>query len=144
MAKKDTATGMELFKDVAAIFAVNPIIAPQVTQFWQAQDRILDEVEGFSKHWFTRRHTATQTALDVVQDVTGKGGLHPSEAMSAMADWQAHSAERVIADFQEWVDLCSRCVAHVVSAEIKAEKQEIEAVARTITSEVKAKHAMPV
>ena len=144
MAKKDGAISADFFKDAAAIFALNPIIAPQVEQFWQAQDKMLCDVEAFSKNWFARRHTATQTALDTAIDVTAEVRQHPSEAISALSDWQRQSMERVIADFQDWVDLCSRCVAHVVSAEIEAEKEELEATAKALASEAKTKHAMPV
>jgi hypothetical protein len=144
MAEKDSATIMDFFRQAPTLFAVNPMIGPQVEQFWLAQQQILREAESFSEHWFDRRKAAAETALDVAREMSANGGSNPAASLETMTQWQRHSMERVAEDFREWVELCSRCAGHVATAEVTAEKDGLEKTAKSAASAAKAKHATPV
>ncbi len=144
MAEKDDATIMDFFKQAPAMFAADPVIGPQVEQFWQAQQKILREAESFSEHWFDRRQAAIETAIDVVREMSANGGSNPAASLETMTQWQRHSMERVAEDFREWVDLRTRCAGHVATAEVAAEKDGLEKTAKRVTSAAKTKHATPV
>lgn len=126
-----------------AMMATNPMLAPQMEQFWKAQDGILKEAETFSEAWFQRRHEAAKTALEAVRDMNGNG-TDPSAAMRTMMDWQQHSFQRLADDMQQWVELCSRCAGRMTSAEVEAGKEGVEEVAKRAKSTTKTKHATPV
>lgn len=143
MAKTNDSVLADLMKQTQAAVALNPMLSPQIEQFWQAQEKMLKETEAFTKHWFERRHTATKSALKAVENVTN-GGSGPSDAMKTLSDWQQHSMERVVGDFQEWVELCARCAGHVTAAEYDAEKEGLEKAAKQAASGSKTKHATPV
>ena len=66
MARSDTPQGgiLNLMKTAQTAFAANPMFGRQARHFWQAQDRVLEEVEKFSSAWFKRRHEATRTAIE--------------------------------------------------------------------------------
>ena len=100
-----------------------PMTAPQMEQFWKAQDHLLEEAERFSQHWFERRHAAARTALEAAQDMRENGAQDPAAAMKAMGDWQAESAQRLMADWQEWIELCSRCAGHLAAGGAEARQE---------------------
>lgn len=145
MAKSKTAsdTISDMNRQALAAFRLNPVIGPHVHQFWQVQDKLLKEAEEFSKHWFARRHQATRSALKVSEEAIGEGASDPTTVMKAMNEWQAHSAERVAEDIQEWIDLCSRCAGHLASGEAVASRESIEKASEEIAL-VKKEHADPV
>ena len=144
MAENDKTTAEGLFRQMSAMVAVNPMIAPQAKHILQAQEKMLQDAEAFSEHWFKRRHAATRTALDAARDVASNGGSEPAAAIEVITDWQRHSIERITEDFREWVDLCMRCAGHVAGAEVEAEKEAVKKTAKQVTSASKAKHATPV
>jgi len=143
MAKSDDTALTDLMKQTQAAVTLNPMVRPQIEQFWQAQEKMLQEAQAFTEHWFERRHDATKTALKAADHVTN-GGSDPSEALKTMSDWQRHSVERVMEDFREWVELCTRCAGHVTTAEVEAEKEGLEKAAKQVKSASKTKHATPV
>lgn len=144
MVEKDNATIMDFFTQAPTLFAANPMIGPQVEQFWQAQQKIIQETASFLEHWFKRRRAATETALAAARKVTSNGGSKPAKSLKAMTYWQLHSMERVAEDFREWVDRCTRCASHVATPEIAVEKDGIGKTAKSVASAAKAKHATPV
>jgi hypothetical protein len=143
MANSDDTVLTDLMKQTQAAVSLNPMLKPQIEQFWQAQEQMLQEAQAFTEHWFERRHDATKTALKAVEEVSdGKAG--PSNALKAMSEWQRSSMERIVEDFREWVELCTRCAGHVTSAEIEAEKEGLKTATKQVTSSAKARHATPV
>ena len=143
MAKHAGTDVTDLMKQTRSLLAMNPMIAPQMEQFWKAQDRLLDEAETFATHWFERRHEATKTALEAVRKAGGDGS-DPSAAMRALVEWQQKSIQRLAADMQDWGDLCSRCAGSVASGATKAQEDAVEEVERTATSATGSADATPV
>jgi len=137
--KTGTATAMEQTQTLV----MSPVIAPQLEQFWKAQDEILEEGEAFSKAWFARRHEATRTALDAVHGMNGAGAT-PAAAMRTLAQWQQGSLQRLADDFQQWLALCARCTGRVTGAEIEAAQEGAENVGKRVKSSAGARHATPV
>lgn len=95
-----------------AAATLGPLLCPWSAQYWQAQANMLYEAEAFADRWFERRQTATKTALKAVENIAN-GASDPSDALKIISDWQRYSAERVIVDFQDWVELCFRCTGNV-------------------------------
>ncbi|WP_372573538.1 hypothetical protein [Ruegeria jejuensis] len=106
------------------------MITPQIEQFWNAQDKLLDEAEAFSRHWFQRRHEAARTALEVARETTSGDSVEPAKAMQTLAEWQRHSIERMVEDAREWFDVVSRCAQHVSETEADAVEKTAEAVTK--------------
>src|SRR6056297_1525530 len=141
---KDVKTDVtDLMKQTRSLLALNPMIAPQMEQFWQAQDRLLDKTEAFANHWFERRHDATRTALEAVRTASGDGS-DPSAAMQAVVDWQHQSFQRLAQDMQEWTELCANCAGDVAGAAVQAEEDALEEVGKTTKSAAKSTDATPV
>lgn len=114
-----------------------PTLAPQARAFWETQEKFLGEAEAFSKHWFERRHTAATAALEAAKTINGT--TEPGALMKTIADWQAHSVQRMAEDFQEWVALCSRCATHMASHEAQSIQDVIEKAAEAAGSSPKSK-----
>ncbi len=136
MAKDSNTSFTDLADQAREMMATNPMVAPQMEQFWKAQDGILKEAEAFSEAWFQRRHEAAKTALDAVRDANGEGEAPPT-AMRTMLDWQQHSLQRLAEDMQQWVELCSRCASRMTAAEVDAGKEGVEEVAKRAKSTTK-------
>ena len=112
----DTKTDItETIRKMQDMVASVPAMAPQMEQFWNAQDSILDDVEGFTQGWFERRHEATRSALEAIREANGNG-TDPSAAMMVIANWQRHSMERMTEDIQQWTDLWARCAGRMAPA----------------------------
>lgn len=88
----------------------NPVFRPQVEQFWNVQEKILDEAEEFTRYWLQRRHAVEPTALKVARTAVSGESEGPKEAVKALSEWQRHSAERVAEDSRERLETMSRCV----------------------------------
>lgn len=143
MATTSNTSMTDLMKEMRGMMAANPMLAPQMEQFWKAQDGILREIEDFSQAWFKRRHEAAQSALDTVRDMNGNGA-DPSAAMQSMMDWQQHSVQRLGEDMLEWAELCSRCAGRMTSAELEASMEGTEEATKRAKSATKSKQATPV
>lgn len=124
------------------MLALNPLTARQAEQYWKMQDGLWADMEGYSRGWFDRRHEAAETALDVVHQMNGNGA-DPSAAMRAMADWQQQTMQRLYTDTQQWVELWSRCVRRIVTAEMDAGREALDEVEKR-TSSKSPHHATPV
>lgn len=143
MAKKPNTPVGSMMDQARALLAANPVMAPQMMQFWQAQDCMLNEVEAFSKAWFARRHAATQSALDALHKAD-TAGADPAKSMKLAFDWQQHSFQRLAEDMQQWMALCARCTGHVADAEIEAGKEGADHLVSQVAAASGAKHATPV
>ncbi len=130
--------------EALAALPFNSLVGPQAHQFWEAQERILNEVEEFTRRWFERRHTATRSAIKASEDAIGRrGATDPSGILLAVGEWQAHSVERIAEDIQEWIDLCSRCAGHLAGGEAAANKEVLEEVSKQAAG-TKHEHSTPV
>lgn len=134
----------DLVAQAQDLLAVNPMMAPQVEQFWKAQEKILEEAEAFSQGWFERRHEATKTALDTIRRLSGQGGEAGAAGSQVIAEWHRGSFERMTEDFQEWMTFWTRSFSHFANAEMQAGKQELEEAKRLAAATGGANHATPV
>ena len=130
-------------RQALAALSLNRVAAPQAHQFWEIQEKLLDETEAFSKRWFERRHEAARTALRTSAALFGEGRADIGAAAKAMQDWQAHSAERVADDIRDWFDMCTRCMGHFATGEADAGRETLETVAE-VAEIARVKHATPV
>ncbi len=130
-AKPETPEALsDVLKSMRGMMSVNPVVAPQVEQFWNAQDRLLNEAEEYSRLWFQRRHEATRTALELARETTSGDKNDPAKAMQAMAEWQRHSMERMVEDAREWFEMMSRCAQYASEAETDAIGESMEAASK--------------
>lgn len=132
MAKSDTSKDgfVDSMKTAQAVFAANPVFGPQTQHFWQAQGRMLEEAEKFSSAWFKRRHEATKTAIEASSKLATDAVADPGSAMNTIAEWQAHSIERLTEDAKDCAEMMSRCAGLVVSNEVAAIEETTENVKR--------------
>jgi len=116
MKKEQTQSNLtDMASKAQALFMVNGAAGGQFERFLEMQDALLKETETFARHWFERRHDATQTAIAALHDVTPNGAADPAQTMRAMTDWQRGSLERMMADMQEWTALCMRCAGAITT-----------------------------
>jgi hypothetical protein len=134
----------DAIKQTQEMVAMNPVAAPQLEQFWRAQDAMLDAAETFSHGWFRRRHEATKAAIDLARMMGGSGGAQPDAAARALTDWQRDSAERLAEDFQGWIEFCTCCAGRVSEAQMEAGKEGLETVEKRAGAATKLRHATPV
>lgn len=134
----------DAIKQTKDMVAMNPVAAPQLEQFWRAQDCMLDAAETFSHGWFQRRHEAAKAAIDVARLIGGSGGARPDAAARALTEWQRDSAERLAEDMQGWIEFCTRCAGHMSEAQIEAGKEGLETVEKRAGAATKLRHATPV
>lgn len=85
--------------------------AARIEHILALEDALLREAEVFARHWFERRHVATETAITALREMTSCGTTDPARAMRVMTDWQSASCARVMADIQEWTTLWMRGAA---------------------------------
>lgn len=133
----------DLVKQTQGLMAMNPLLAPQMEQFWHAQEGMLDEGEAFSKAWYARRHEAARSALKLVRKFNGTRS-NPMATLQDMADWQRHSLERLTEDMQHWMSLCARCAGRFASAESIAAEEALEETAKRTKAATSTGHATPV
>lgn len=100
---------IDLARRTQALFEFNRTVAPQLESIVQVQEGIAEELEGFVKNWFKRRHEATETAFKTLQEANVAGKTDPAAAMQAITEWQRGSFERMNADLNDWAALCMRC-----------------------------------
>lgn len=139
MAKKTPTPEMpeffsEIAKSMQSAMTSNPMIAPQVEQFWNTQERILDEAETFTRHWFERRHEAARTAMIAARKSTSGAAGAPGDAMQTVAEWQRHSIERMVEDAREWLNMVTRCANHVSEHEIEAAEEALKEAQKSVKS----------
>lgn len=91
-----------------------PAMAPALRRLFETQDRILGEVEAFSRHWFERRHEAARSAVEAAGRIAENGSDDPAEAQRLVGEWCSHSAERLSQDAQEGLNLIVTCTSHMV------------------------------
>lgn len=144
MARSKTSTSEAGSHGFSALpLAGNAVVAPQMKQFWKAQEKILSETEAFARHWFARRHEAAQEALKACEAAAEANPADAAGTVQVFRDWQAKSAERMASDMREWVDLWARCAGHLVSGEVGAGAAALDELRRQST-ELHPHHATPV
>lgn len=132
--EKRTPAMEEALNAAQVLFTANPLfLAPQTTQFWHAQDRILDEIERFSSGWFKRRQDATQSMIDAGRRLASEGQADPADVIREIIDWQVHSMERLAEDARDCTEMFSRCTGAFTGNEAAADTSA-EALKRTAKS----------
>ncbi|WP_245603017.1 hypothetical protein [Leisingera methylohalidivorans] len=134
----------EALKPLQSTLLFNPMFKPQVEQFWNVQERILDEAELFARHWFERRHEATRTALDAARTAVSGEPLEPAAAMEAFSEWRRHSAERIAEDGREWFGMMSRCASYASKTEAEAVGEAAEEAVKITNKATKPVQSEPV
>jgi len=134
----------DIIKSAQSMLGMTPVLQPQMEQFWDAQEKMLSEAEGFTRHWFERRHQATRTALDAVKQATSGEKSDPVSAMQTMSDWQKHSVERMTEDAREWFDMMTRCTREVVESELEAADETAKKASEQVARAKKSGAATPV
>ena len=143
-AKTTKVTTPAIFQQIGKTAPLDLFFGPQLKHFWEAQEQILDETEAYARGWFERRHTAARTALALVRDAAERGGSDPMVTYRAMMDWQMHSAERLNADMEQWLELCARCANCLSRGEIEAGTESLEGMGEITQQARGARHATPV
>ncbi|WP_171103496.1 MULTISPECIES: phasin family protein [unclassified Ruegeria] len=138
------ATLVDIFKQMQPPTAGNAAFGAQIEQFWDAQEKMLEETEAFAQHWFERRHMAVRTALQAARNVSSANPSDPSEALKSIAEWQRHSSERLVADAQEWFETVARCAAYVAETEAEAVEKTVEDISTATKSAGKSSKSEPV
>ncbi len=110
--------------------AMAPTMAPAMRRMFETQDRILDEVEVFARHWFQRRHEAARSAVDAAGRIAENGAEDPAEAQRLVGEWCSHSAERLSKDAQEGLHLFFTCTSHMVQGGVEAAEAQGAAAAQ--------------
>jgi hypothetical protein len=110
----------DFFKPVQMGLSMNPFLSPQIEHFWNAQEKMLDAAELYSRHWFQRRHEAARTALGAARSMTSGNAGSPEEMMRSIVAWQLHSMERLAEDAREWLDFVSVSTGQFSREETKA------------------------
>lgn len=121
-----------------------PMIGPQIEHFWKMQDRLLDESQTFTQHWFERRHEAVRTALETARNVSGAAISNPMTAMTLMSDWQKHSSERLAEDAREWFETMSRCADFVIKTETETFDETMSEASKLTAKVTKSAKSEPV
>ncbi len=135
---------LEVFKQMQPPMSGNPAFGAQIEQFWDAQEKLLEETEAFAQHWFERRREAVRTALQAARNVSCGNSSDPSKALQSMAEWQRHSVERLVADAQEWFETVSRCASYVAETEAEAVEKTVDDVVAATKSAGKSSKSEPV
>lgn len=140
----------DLARQTQALFKLNGGATPRLEQFWKMQGSMLKEAETFARHWFERRHEATETAVEALNEMSATGQPDPALAMQAISNWQRGSAERLNADLQEWMTLCAHLTQAATTAQGEAASSEAnqdkatKAGDQPATAGSKSEHATPV
>jgi phasin protein len=93
---------MKAFFESAAGDAWRSAMLRQTERFWEAQRKLLDEYETFSRTLLERRRTATEAALETVRKMGAcrDGG----DWAQCCSDWIAGSVARVAADSRDMLE----------------------------------------
>ncbi len=65
-------------------------------RFWENQDKILNNMEAFTSHWFKRRHSGTHSAQEAAERMCGTDSV--VDVVQAYQDWAKGAFERLMAD----------------------------------------------
>lgn len=151
MAQEKTQTNItDLAQQTQALFKLNGTAASQFEQFWKMQDSMLKEAETFARHWFERRHNATETAVEALHEMGSTGQTDPVAAMQAISNWQRGSAERLTEDLQDLMTLYTHLTQAATTAQAEAASSGVDqgkatkAKGESATSGNKSGHATPV
>jgi hypothetical protein len=122
---------------------VRASLGRQAEGFWQAQNEMLEGLEGLSRAWFQRRHQGTAEALAAAKAMSASTNV--AEAMQAYQRWLQGSFERATADgvetqaqllklSQAWLDgmrSVAIATAEAVDAKVKSAAAEAERAAQS-------------
>ncbi|MGI3211933.1 phasin family protein [Roseovarius tibetensis] len=118
MAKDEPQTDIiDLGRRMQALFTPTGAAVPQVEQMMKLQQEMVAQTETFARHWFERRQEAAETGLEALREMSTASRTDPLAAMRAITDWQRGSFERLNADLQDWVALCTQLTQVAVTPE---------------------------
>ncbi len=103
------------------LFTANPLfLEPQTKNLFEAQERILNQVEAFSKAWFQRRQDGTQAMIDAGRRIASEGGNDPAVIMKEVTEFQSGAMERLSTDAKECTEMLSQCAVALAVNEAEA------------------------
>ncbi|HEY9038165.1 MAG TPA: hypothetical protein VIN05_04390 [Roseovarius sp.] len=109
------------------LFTANPLfLPPQTKHFFEAQERILDQVETFSKAWFRRRQDATQAMIDASKRIASDGSSDPAVIMKEVTELQSGAMARLTADAKDCTEMFTQCANTLAVNEVKAIEETAE------------------
>jgi hypothetical protein len=76
--------------------AFSAAVRQNMTNFWTAQEKLLECMEEFAEGWFARRHEGTRSALAAANEIVKAES--PFDAMREYQKWTNGSFERVAQD----------------------------------------------
>lgn len=123
--------------------ALEPYATPQMQHVRVAQTRMLEETRTFFDAWFDRRHKMTQAMGELATEImdAGADGARISDAMSR---WHEGAGERLRADVQDWMTLCTNCASHLAREATEAETEMIDNTVEMARRAGTVRHATPV
>ena len=123
--------------------ALEPYTTPQMQHVRAAQTRMLEETRTFFDAWFDRRHQMTLSmgafATEIME--AGADGVRISDAVS---HWHQGAGERLRADMQDWLTLCTNCASHLAREATEAETEMIDNTVEMARRAGTVRHATPV
>lgn len=64
--------------------------------FWQSQDKLLDNMQSLANGWFELRHAGTHAALEAAERICKAG--NPADMMREYQAWATGASQRLMAD----------------------------------------------
>jgi hypothetical protein len=107
--------------------------------FWSNQEKLLDNMQEFSRAWFERRRQATKTAMEAAKCMCE--AENPVDAAQHCQTWMAGSAERIVADItalQQHAMKAAELLTAQASAELESRKADIAQVSSGRSSKTQA------
>lgn len=117
------------------LFTANPLfLTPQSKHFFEAQQRILDEVETFSTAWFQRRQDAVQAMVDSARRIASEGGRDPAKMIKEATEFQAGAMKRISEDAKTCTEMLTHCAEAVSRNEVEAMQETADNTQRATTT----------
>ncbi|MGR3465041.1 hypothetical protein [Limimaricola sp.] len=120
-----------------------PFGAAQMQHVWTVQACMLEETRTFCEAWFGRRHSMAQAMGELGTEIM-QGGGDSARMVAAFSAWQDGAGERLRADMQDWLTLCTNCTGHLAREANDAETELIDSTVEIARRAGTVRHAIPV
>ncbi len=71
-------------------------LSANASNFWESQDKLLDNMQSLANGWFERRHAGTHAALEAAERICKAG--NPADVMREYQAWATGASQRLMAD----------------------------------------------
>lgn len=100
-------------QELAQLTHQAPLLAACAMPVSDAQIRILDEMELFSRQWFDRQRAATHSTCETVKALAVKGYSDPSVTAQCLSAWSAGVTQRMAEEMRAGMNLWMCCTAQL-------------------------------